>query len=209
MEPKGSRLFESLVAQTTEALENRGLSVLPTAVASVIDGLIEPAVQRAGISRAEALRLLVPEQVADLIVRAQREEPQASVRPLRENKGGADVPSTAAGQLIMALGQAAKMAVTNGDRETTVHASDLLSEFGASLVGAKTPARLSLERGVLAETAQILDRVAGNFEDAGWSTCPCGEEHGQQALDLGLPRVFRADAEMARQVLLTELAKGD
>lgn len=209
MEPRGSLEFQDLVAQTGRALEDRGLSVLPAAVASVIDGLIASAVQRTGITRTEALRLVVPEQVAELIVRAGRHERHASIRPLRENAGDAVIASTAAGQLINALSQSAKMAVTNGDKETAVHAADLLSEFGAGVSTASIAARVSVQRGMLSETAQILDRVSEAFEDAGWSTCPCGEEHGQQMLDQSLPRAFRADAEMARQLLLGDLAKGD
>lgn len=209
MPPKRSRLFQDLVTQTAKILEDRGLSVLPAAVASVIDGLIESAVQQTALPQAEVLRLVVPEQVADLIVRVQREERHASVRPLREGTGDATVASTASGQLINALSQAVKMAVTNGDRDTAVHATDLLSEFGVALVNAGKTAAVSVQRGVLSETAQILDRVAEQFQDHHWSVCPCGGDHGQRELDQGLPRVFRADAEMARQLLLSELAKGD
>lgn len=209
MAPERGGLFQDLVAQTAKALEDRGLSVLPSAVASVIDGLIESAVQRTAISPDEALRLVVPEHVADLIVRAQREERHASVRPLREDEARAAIASTAVGQLINALSQAAKMAVTNGDKETAVHATDLLSEFGAGITDTAVAARVGVQRGVLSEAAQILDRVAECFEVGGWSTCPCGEDHGQKNLDQGLPKVFHADADMARQMLLTELAEGN
>jgi hypothetical protein len=208
MESSRSQQFQDLVTRTGRALEDRGLSVLPTAVAGVIDGLVASAAQRTGISPDEALRLVVPEQVAELIVLAGRDEQHASIRPLREDTADALLPSTAVGQLINALSQAAKMAVTNGDKETAIHAADLLSEFGASLSGSTTAARVSAQRGVLSEAAQILDRVAESFENTGWSTCPCGEDHGQRKLDEGLPRAFRADAEMARQLLLSDLAKG-
>lgn len=208
MAPRRSRLFQDLVEQTAKALEDRGLSVLPTAVAGVIDGLVASAAQRTGISRAEALRLIVPEQVAELIVLAGRDERHASVRPLREDAVDVAVPSTAAGQLINALSQAAKMAVTNGDKETAVHAADLLSEFGVGMVDAAKAAMVSVQRGVLSESAQVLDHVAEQFQDQRWTVCPCGEEHGQSDLDQGLPRVLRADAEMARQLLLSALANG-
>lgn len=209
MAPERGGLFQNLVAQTAKVLEDRGLSVLPSAVVSVIDGLVESAVQRTAISSDEALRLVVPEQVADLIVRAQREERHASVRPLREDEARAAIASTAVGQLINALSQAAKMAVTNGDKETAVHATDLLSEFGAGITDTAVAARVGVQRGVLSEAAQVLDRVAECFEVGGWSTCPCGEDHGQKNLDQGLSKVFRADAEMARQMLLTDLAESN
>jgi hypothetical protein len=209
MEPRPSQQFQDLVAQAARALEDRGLSVLSAAVAGVIDGLIASAIERTGISRTEALRLVVPEQVAEWIILAGWDERHASIRPLREDTADAVVPSTAAGQLINALSQAAKMAVTNGDKETAVHAVDLLSEFGVGISSASPAARVSVHRGVLSETAQILDRVAEAFESRGWSTCPCGEDHGQQNLDQGLPLAFRTDAEMARQLLLGDLAKGD
>lgn len=209
MEPERSEPFQDLVARTVRALEGRGLSVLPTAVASVIEGLVASAAQRTGIPADDALRLVEPEQIAELIVRAENEERHASVRPLREDTAHANIAWTAAGQLINALSQAAKMAVTNGDGETALHAVDLLSEFGFAITTAALPARVDTERGVLAETAQILDRVAEAFEGGSWSTCPCGRDHGQREVDHGLPKVFRADAEMARQLLVGDLAQGE
>ena len=181
---------------------------MSAAVASVIEGLVASAAQRAGISTEEALHLAEPEQIAELIARADGEERHASVRPLREDRAHAEIASVAAGQLINALSQAAKMAVTNGDSETAVHAVDLLSELGSGISSAALPARISTERGVLAEAAQILDRSAEAFEAGDWSTCPCGQPHGQQEVDKDLPKVFRADAELARQMLLTVLAEG-
>lgn len=209
MEPERSDPLQDLVARTVRVLEDRGLSVLPAAVESVIDGLVASAVQRTGIPKDDALRLVEPEQVAELIARANSEERHTSVRPLREDRACADIASIAVGQLINALSQAAKMAVTNGDSETAVHAADLLSEFGSGISGASQPARVGAERGVLAETAQILDRVAEAFDGGHWSTCPCGRDHGQQSTDQALPKVFRADAEMARQLLVGDLAQGN
>ena len=86
MESGRNQRFQDLVERTVRALEDRGLSVLPAAAASVIDGLVASAVERTGVSQAEALRLVVPEQVAELIVLAGRDEPHASVRPLREDR---------------------------------------------------------------------------------------------------------------------------
>lgn len=209
MEPELDEPFQGLVARTMKALESRGLSVVPAAVASVIDGLVNSAAQRAGIPTDEALRLIVPEQVAELIARVNSEEKHASVRPLREDRAHAEIALIAAGQLINALSQAAKMAVTNGDSETAVHAADLLSEFGSGISAAASTAWVGAERGVLAETALILDRVAEAFEGGSWSTCPRGRDHGQQEADQGLPKVFRADAEMARQLLVGDLARGE
>jgi hypothetical protein len=111
--------------------------------------------------------------------------------------------------LINALSQAAKMAVTNGDGETALHAVDLLSEFGAGVTAAASSAQVGMERGVLAEAAQVLDRVAEAFEGGAWSTCPCGRDHWQREADRALPKVLRADADMARQLLLGDLTRGD
>jgi len=103
MAPQRSELFQGLVARTIGALEGRGLSVLPAAVASVIDGLIASAVERTGISSTEALHLAEPEQIAELIARADREERHACVRSLRKDKSQAAIASIAAGQLVNAL----------------------------------------------------------------------------------------------------------
>ena len=209
MEPERRDLLQDLVARTVRALEDRGLSVLPAAVESVIDGLVASAAQRTGVSTDDALRLVEPEQIATLILQAEGLGRHASVRPLREDRARSNIASTAAGQLINALSQAAKMAVTNGDEETALHAVDLLSEFGAGVTAAASPAQVNMERGVLAEAAQILDRVAEVFEGGSWSTCPCGRDHRQREADHALPKVFRADADMARQLLLGDLARGD
>lgn len=208
MESERSDLLRDLVARTVRALEDRGLSVLPAAVESVIDGLAASAAERAGIPVNDALHLVEPDQIAELIVQAESQEKHASVRPVREDRAHASIASTAAGQLINALSQAAKMAVTNGDAETALHAVDLLSEFGAGVTAAASPAPVGIERGVLAEAAQVLDRVAEAFEGGSWSTCPCGRDHGQREADRALPKVFRADADMARQLLLGDLARG-
>jgi hypothetical protein len=209
MEPERSDLLNDLVARTVRVLEGRGLSVLPAAVRNVIEGLVTSAALQTGVSTDDALRLVEPEQVAALIAEADRSERHASVRPLREDQAHAEVAFAAAGQLINALSQVAKMAVANGDNESAVHAADLLSEFGAGIAGSAVAVGAAMARGALSETAQILDRVAKAFEGAGWSACPCGEDHGQADLDRGLPKAFRANAEMTRQILLTDLAKGN
>ena len=209
MEPERSDLLRDLVARTVRALEDRGLTVLPAAVESVVDGLVDSAAERVGIPPNEALHLVEPEQIAELIVQAESQAKHASVRPIREDRTQANIAAAAAGQLINALSQAAKMAVTNGAGETALHAVDLLSEFGAGVTAAASPALVGMERGALAEAAQVIDRVAEAFEGGAWSTCPCRRDHGQREADHALPKVFRADADMARQLLLSDLARGD
>jgi hypothetical protein len=57
-----------------------------------------------GIAPAAALRYTDPQQIADLIMRAEAQERHSSVRSLREDPGTAAVPLAATGQLLKALG---------------------------------------------------------------------------------------------------------
>jgi hypothetical protein len=95
------------------------------------------------------------------------------------------------------------MAVANGDKQITDHTADLVTEIGAGVTDAASSGNVVIPCGVLSETAQILDQVAEQFHGGIWSTCPCGEDHDQNQLDSLMPTALKADAEMARQLLLS------
>lgn len=201
-----SELFKRIVAETVKALAKRGLSITPIAVEDVVDGLAESAAQRQGLSAEAALSGLEPGKIADLIVLADEQHPQASTRRLREDPGTAALTVPAAGQLLKAIGQAAKYAIRNHDEPTADHAADLVTELGSGVLGISSEGDLSVPRGTLAEAAQVLDRTAERFSSGSWSTCPCGKEHGQEQYDSLMPDALRADAELARQLLVNALA---
>lgn len=204
-----SESFRRIVAETTERLTQRGLKVASAAVEDVVEGLAESASKRAGLTPEEALETLEPEKIADTIVMADGHNHRPSVRRVREDPGSANLTPVATGQLLKAVGQAAKYAALNHDEPTTDHAADIVTEFGSGLSGVSDASVVTVPRGVLAETAQVLDLSAERFATGTWSTCPCGKDHGQQRYDALMPDALRADAELARQLLLRAVAGGD
>lgn len=204
-----SESFRRIVAETTEQLTQRGLKVAPAAVEDVVEGLADSASRRLGATPEDALSTLEPGKIADLIVTADHHGPQPSVRRIREDSGSASLTVVATGQFLKAVGQAAKYASLNRDESTTDHAADLVTEFGSGLFAASDEGTVTVPRGALAETAQVLDLAAERFAAGTWSTCPCGKDHGQRKYDELMPDALRADAELARQILVRSLARGD
>jgi hypothetical protein len=201
-----SEQFERVVADTLEVLKQRGLNVTPAAVEDVVEGLAASTAQRQRLTTEEALHALKPAEVADLIVLADEQHPQGSVRRLREDPGTATLATAAAGQLLKAIGQAAKYAVRNHDEQSADLAADLVTELGSGVFGVTDTGVITVPRGVLAEAAQLLDRAADQFASGAWSTCPCGKIHGQFEYDALMPDALRADAEVARQLLVRAIA---
>lgn len=201
-----SEPFRRIAAETVELLTQRGLKVAPTAVEDVIEGLSESASMRLGLSPEEALTTVEPSKIADMIAIADQHGHRSSVRRVREDSGSASLTVVATGQLLKAVGQAAKYAVLNHDEPTGDHAADLVTEFGSGLFSASDTGTITVPRGVLAETGQILDRAADLFAARTWSTCPCGKDHGQDQYDSLMPDALRADAELARQLLVRSMA---
>ena len=204
-----SESFRRIVAETTVQLTQRGLKVAPAAVEDVVEGLADSAARRLNATPEDALSTLEPGKIADLIVNADHHSPHPSVRRVREDSGSASLTVVATGQLLKAVGQAAKYASLNHDEPTTDHAADLVTEFGSGLFAASDGGTVTVPRGVLAETAQVLDLTAERFTAGTWSTCACGKDHGQQKYDELMPDALRADAELARQILVRSLAEGD
>lgn len=203
-----SESFRRIVVETTEQLTQRGLKVAPAAVEDVVEGLADSASRRLGTTPEDALSTLEPGKIADLIAIADHHVPQQSVRRVREDSGSATLTVVATGQLLKALGQAAKYASMNHDEPTTDHAADLVTEVGSGLFSASDEGTVTVPRGVLAETAQVLDLTSERFAAGTWSTCPCGKDHGQQKYDELMPDALRADAELARQLLVRAMATG-
>jgi hypothetical protein len=203
-----SESFRRIVAETTDQLTQRGLKVAPAAVEDVVEGMADSASRRLCATPEDALLTLEPGKIADLIAFTDHHSPQSSVRRVREDSGSAGLPVVATGQLLKALGQVAKYASLNHDKPTTDHAADLVTEFGSGLFAASDKGTVAVSRGVLAESAQVLDLTAERFAAGTWSTCPCGKDHGQQQYDSRMPDALQADAELARQLLVRAMAAG-
>jgi hypothetical protein len=196
--------FKAIVAQTSAVLLTRGVEVEPVAVRDVVALMVGSVAEQIGMDQEEALHLVRPEAVAEAITAAadpgrEGAEDVHAVRPVRVDARAVAVPVSVAGRLVMAAAQAGKYAALNGDGRTAAHALDLATELGAALSDAGTGDEAGTPVGVLSELAAITETVAVRVERGGWSICPCGEQHGQDDADAGMPATLRADAALARR----------
>ncbi|MBB1242377.1 hypothetical protein GL263_02130 [Streptomyces durbertensis] len=194
--------FKSLTAQTSAVLLTRGMEVEPTAVQGVLAHVVTVTAERTGLDEEEALHLVTPEAVADLIAQAADErldgaEDVHAVRPVRVDARTVPADLGTLGRLVMAAAQAGKYAATNHDRRAAAHLMDLATELGAALIPDNDP---TVPVGVLDELADQLDRTIAHIEDGEWSICPCGENHDQDDVDAGAARTMRHDATLARHL---------
>ncbi|MFD4256435.1 hypothetical protein ACFWR9_02095 [Streptomyces sp. NPDC058534] len=203
-EPMDTLPFKTLVAQTSAVLLTHGVEVETTSVHGVAAHCVEVMAGQVGVDLEDAVHLVTPEAVAELIMAAAAEEHGVSrphaMRPVRVDDRTVGVPVEAVGHLVMAASQAGKYAGANGDGAASEHLLDLATEFGAALVTDHTDGAAEIPVGVLDEAAELVDTVAGRIESREWSLCPCGEDHGQGDVDAGTVPVMRHHAALARSL---------
>ncbi|MFE3017242.1 hypothetical protein [Streptomyces sp. NPDC059256] len=125
-DPQETVPFRALVAQTSAVLLTRGVEVETAAVHGVVAHLVGAMAQRVGMDEEEAVHLVTPEAVADIIVKATAERapgaaPPHAVRPVRVDDRLVRVSVESLGHLVMATAQAGKYASLNGDSPAAAH----------------------------------------------------------------------------------------
>jgi hypothetical protein len=195
--------FKSLVAQSSAVLLTHGVEVETASVRGVAAHLVEVMAERTGTDGAEAVHLVTPEAVAEVIMRAAAEVDQSAsgphaMRPVRIDDRTVNAPIESLGHLVMAASQACKYASLNDDGAAAAHLLDLATEIGAALVQRHADGAADVPVGLLDELAELVDTVADRIEAEGWSICPCGEDHGQHEVDRGVLPVMRHHAALAR-----------
>ncbi|MEU9624781.1 hypothetical protein ACIO8F_32975 [Streptomyces sp. NPDC087228] len=203
-DPKDTLAFKTLVTQSSAVLLTHGFEVEAASVRGVAAHLVEVMAQRVGADREEAVHLVTPEAVAEIIRKAAAEDNRGAsvgphaMRPVRIDVRTVSVSVESLGHLVMAASQAGKYASINDDGAAAAHLLDLATEIGAALVKQHADGAAEIAVGVLDELAGLVDAVADRIEDDGWSICPCGEEHDQGRADIGALPVMRRHAAMAR-----------
>lgn len=197
--------FKTLVAQASAVLLTRGVEVETAAVHGVVAHLVGAMVERVRVDQEDAVHLITPETVADIIMKASAERepgaaPSHAVRPVRVDDREVRVHVGSLGHLVMATAQAGKYATLNGDDPAAAHLLDLATELGAAMVQRYAEGGAEIPVGALDEVADRVDAVADRIEGSGWSVCPCGEEHGQSETDRGALPVMRHHAALARRL---------
>jgi hypothetical protein len=191
------------VAQAGAVLLTHGVEVEATSVRGVAAHLVEAMAQRVGMDQEEAVHLVTPEVVAEIIMKAASEDDQGvsgphAMRPVRIEDRTVSAPVESLGHLAMAASQAGKYAGLNDDGAAAAHLRDLATEIGAALVQNHAGGAVEISVGVLDELAELVDTVADQVETSGWSICPCDEDHGQHTVDVGTVQVMRHHAALAR-----------
>jgi hypothetical protein len=195
--------FKTLVTQAGAVLLTHGVEVEATSVRGVAAHLVEVMARQVGMDQEEAVHLVTPEAVAEIIMNAASEDDQGvsnphAIRPVRIDERTVSAPVEVLGHLVMAASQAGKYAGLNDDGAAAAHLLDLATEIGAALAENHADGAAEVQVGVLDELAVLVDSVAGRVEKDGWSICPCGEEHGQDEVDFGTVAVMRSHAALAR-----------
>ncbi|ANW19654.1 hypothetical protein [Streptomyces clavuligerus] len=178
-DPQETVQFKTLAAQASAVLLTRGVEVETTAVHGVVAHLVGAMAERVGTDKGEAVHLVTPEAVAEIIVKAAGERepgaaPPHAVRPVRVNDGLVRVRVESLGHLVMATAQAGKYASLNGDGPMAAHLLDLGTEVGAALVQRHAEGEAEIPVGVLDEVADRVDTVADRVETAGLPCPSCG-----------------------------------
>ncbi|MER6165053.1 hypothetical protein [Streptomyces violaceorubidus] len=205
-DPKDTLAFKTLVTQSSAVLLTHGVEVEATSVRGVADHLVEVMAQRVGVDHEEAVHLVTPEAVAEIIMKAAAEDDRGAsvgphaMRPVRIDDRTVSVSVESLGHLVMASSQAGKYASVNDDGPAAAHLLDLATEIGAALVKRHADGAADIPVGVLDELAGLVDTVADRVESDGWSICPCGEEHGQDEVDAASITVMRHHAALARRL---------
>jgi hypothetical protein len=195
---RGTAKFRALAAETTKALTDRRLDVMPEVVNDLLELGARRLAEQLGVTPLTALKYADPEKLAAEIADA-AEHGMRGVRPLRDGRTAA-LPAWTAGRVIAGLSQAVKYAAANGDTEVPGRAADLLTEFGAALLTSRGAETMAVDYGCLIEAADLLEQAGGQIAGGEWSSCPCGTDHGQATLDAKVAPLMRKDAAFARAV---------
>jgi hypothetical protein len=198
--------FHVLITHASAVLLTRGLEVLDITLRSMALEMITQVSNSTGVSTEEAIHLVSPEVLADLVVRSVDESAEGvdgfgAVRKVRMDVRPISVPAGALGRMIMAAAQAGKFAATNGDSNTAGAAMDLVTEIGPAIWALDADGTARLPGHLLDEVADLVDRAAARIEQGAWSICPCGEQHGQANVDRKAAETMRHDVTVIRDLI--------
>ncbi|KPI03009.1 hypothetical protein OK074_5159 [Actinobacteria bacterium OK074] len=174
----------------------------PTAVRKVVAHVVSVMARQVGMDEEEAVHLVVPATVADVIMKASTEGHEGvaaphAVRPTRNDDRVVNSSVESLGHLVMATAQAGKYASFNGDTSDAAHLLDLATEIGAALIEHRPGGQVEIPVGAMDEAAQLVEAVAVRLQANDWTVCACGEQHEQEETNLDVVRLMRLGAARA------------
>jgi hypothetical protein len=195
---RNTTAFKAVAANVTADLLTRGLDVQDVTVVNILAAKVEDVAARAGMTPQAALKYCDPAVIAGHIAdfAADSHDGSFAIRPVRTDHRTVLLRRRVLGRPMMALAQAAKFANSNDAGPVVSHATDLLTELGEAIGTRQDDGdHAPVPVGVLTEAADLLRLAADRLSDRAWSSCPCGEEHGQKDMDPQVAKALRADAE--------------
>ena len=195
----GSRKFKTLVADFVSTTAELGGSIAPDVVATELKHRIRAIATQIGVTEATALRTYFPDAWG-------RDMARAAYRQIQERDAHIDaapdqqLPLRVVGRLVAALGQAMLFfTVNNGAADPACgfnpkETSEAITGLGMALTS--PPDRDSLvtvSGNTLAWARDALIAFRDNLQHRRWSSCPCGEQHGQNHTDSAVLDAVRED----------------
>ncbi len=185
---KFARLVEDFVATVDEL----GGRADPTVVAAELEARIDAIAAQLHITSQTVLRTYIDEdwgrQMAETMM-ADVQARQAAVVPGAPEHFAVRV----AGRLLAALGQAMLYATTNADPRQLLPAMDLRQAAeavtGLGLAVHECPPGdqlVTVSADIVAWTRATLEVFRDQLRAGTWTSCPCGEQHGQDTIDAGV-----------------------
>jgi hypothetical protein len=197
----GRASFRTVVDEVLRESAAAGMAVERVSVENLLAVQMMGVATQMGIRPSSALRYAKAEPLVRTLAELAAAAGATAVRPARIPGQRSITPIIVCGRMIEALGQVAKFATANQDKRIADHAADLVTELGAAL--REMPEgddAVTAATGVFAEAGTLLDDVAARMDSRFWSTCPCGQQHGQSEQDAAVVPHLRADAELARMI---------
>src|SRR6266702_5432364 len=186
---KFARLVEDFVATVDEL----GGRADPTVVAAELQARIDAIAAQLHVTTQTVLRTYIDEDWG-------RQMAETMMADVQARQAAAVVPGPAehfavrvAGRLLAALGQAMLYATTNKDPQQPLPAMDLRQAAeavtGLGLAVHECPPGdqlVTVSADIVAWTRATLEVFRDQLRAGTWTSCPCGEQHGQDTIDAGV-----------------------
>lgn len=191
--------FKTLVADFVSTTADLGGVIDPQVVATELRERIQLIAAQIGVTETTVLRAHMPDDWG-------RDMARRTYRQIQERDAHIDaapdqqLPLPALGRLIAALGQAMFFATVNNaatdpaNRFNPKKAAEAVTGLGIALTTPPTnDATVTVAGNVLAWTKDALTVFRDNLQHHRWTSCPCGEDCGQQQRDAAVLHALLAD----------------
>ncbi|WP_158889067.1 hypothetical protein [Amycolatopsis anabasis] len=200
--------FRALVEDFVTTTADLGGTIDPEVVATELHERIRAIAVQLGVTEATVLRNYMPDDWG-------RDMARQTYRQIQERDAHIDaepdqeLPLHAVGRLIAALGQAQLYyTVNDGANDPTCRfnakeASEAVTGLGLALTSPPADSLMVTVGGnILAWTQSALSVFRDNLQQQHWTSCPCGEDCGQQQRDAAVLRAVRDDLTLLPETTL-------